>query len=392
MVSLDEAGGNNCNNIRAYVSNYYENTNLKFLLLVGDFYDITPHSRTTFSYSDNWFGLLEGDDFYEEVLVGRFSVESVQDVETHVNKVIYYERDMPAHSEWLYYGMAIASRDGEGYGHYGESDKDHIVNILRKYAGYSYWIFRQHYERFILDGPYTEDIVNDFNDGIGLCNYCSHSSLFDYWPVGNFTSEQVNALENDYMWPMIISVASKNGKFDESTPCFAEAWMRATNNNTHAPTGAIGGMFSFTGISCVPPQFGQDEMADIFTEEKNLNLFNHTMGGYMLNGNQYILDMCPEDEGETHNTWFLFGDPSLMVRSDEAHEMDVTFYPKSPVVGMGELDITLGWMWAPLNLEEKLHMFALHRLILKPLLPYRFLSRLLLWTIIPPLLPLQNSP
>ena len=82
--------------------------NLEFVLLVGDYNDITPYPIST-GYTDSWFGQLEGNDHYIEAFVGRFSVESVADVENHVNKVIYYERDMPAGLDWLDKGVGIGS-------------------------------------------------------------------------------------------------------------------------------------------------------------------------------------------------------------------------------------------------------------------------------------------
>ena len=50
--------------------------------------------------SDIWFGQLEGNDYYPEVFVGRFSAENITHVQTQVAKVIYYERDVAADAGW----------------------------------------------------------------------------------------------------------------------------------------------------------------------------------------------------------------------------------------------------------------------------------------------------
>ena len=75
MVSVTEAGGNNNNQIKNYITSIYNDPehNLGFILLVGDYADLTPHSMSG-GYSDNWFGQIEGNDNYLEILVGRFSV------------------------------------------------------------------------------------------------------------------------------------------------------------------------------------------------------------------------------------------------------------------------------------------------------------------------------
>jgi hypothetical protein len=113
--------------------------------------------------------------------------------------------------------------------------------------------------------------------------------------------------------------------------------MRAKNNATNAPTGAIGGMFSWISQPWLPPMYGQDEMNTILTEWRPG--YKHTLGGASVNGNQYVLDMCPGDAGDTHNSWILLGDPSMMVRTDVPQSMGVTASPSTLVVGMSSLTV-----------------------------------------------------
>ena len=124
VYSLTEVGGNNYDAIKSFILSHYENPseNLCFVLLVGDYTHLTPRSMNG-GRSDIWFGQLEGNDYYPEVFVGRFSAESVADVAHQVEKVIYYERDMPADADWLGKGIGIGSTEGQGSGHNGgESD------------------------------------------------------------------------------------------------------------------------------------------------------------------------------------------------------------------------------------------------------------------------------
>lgn len=338
MVSLAEAGGNSDTQIKNYISEIYNNPerNLEFILLVGDYADITPHSMSG-GRSDNWFGQLEGSDYYIEAFTGRFSVQSVQDVETHVNKVLYYERDMPEGLTWVNQGIGIAANEGAGYGHMGgEADYVHTDYIRDTLMHYTYENVTQQYSG-VGSGTSATAISADFNEGKSICNYCNHGSQTS-WAVAGYSNSHVNALVNDYKWPYIWSVACNNGEFNGN--CFGEAWLRATNNTTGAPTGAIGGMFSWISQPWTPPQTGQDEMVDILTEWKSSDMFRHTFGGASLNGNMYILDMHPEDQGNTHNTWILFGDPSLMVRTDNPVSMNVTCNPAVLMLGMSELEIT----------------------------------------------------
>ena len=338
MVSVSEAGGNNDTQIKNYINSIYTNPerNLEFILLVGDYADLTPHSMSG-GRSDNWFGQLEGSDYYIEALTGRFSVQSVTDVETHVNKVLYYERDMPEGLTWVNQGIGIGANEGAGSGHMGgEADYVHINYIRDTLMHYTYENVTQQYSG-VGGGTNANAISADFNEGKSICNYCNHGSQTS-WAVAGYSNSHVNALVNDYKWPYIWSVACNNGEFNST--CFGEAWLRATNNTTGAPTGAIGGMFSWISQPWVPPMTGQDEMVDILTEWKHNDQFNHTFGGASLNGNMYILDMHPSDNGATHNTWILFGDPSLMLRTDNPVSMDVTCNPSVLMLGMSSLEVS----------------------------------------------------
>ncbi len=338
MVSVTEAGGNNDTQIKNYINSIYTDPerNLEFVLLVGDYSDLTPHSMSG-GRSDNWFGQLEGNDNYLEVLTGRFSVQNMKDVETHVEKVLYYERDMPEGLTWLNQGIGIGANEGAGNGHNGgEADYVHINYIRDTLMHYTYENVTQQYSG-VGGGTSASAISADFNEGKSICNYCNHGSQTS-WAVANYSNSHVNALVNDDKWPFIWSVACNNGEFNGT--CFGEAWLRATNETTGRPTGAIGGMFSWISQPWVPPMTGQDEMVDILTEWKNNDQFCHTFGGASLNGNMYILDMHPSDQGATHNTWILFGDPSLMVRTDNPVSMNLSCTPAVLMLGMSELEIT----------------------------------------------------
>ena len=337
IVSVSEAGGNNNNALKSYIQNYYDdaNHNLGYILFVGDYSDITPHSMNG-GRSDNWFGQLEGNDYYLEVLVGRFSVQNVNDVNTHVNKVLYYERDMPEGLTWLNKGIGVSANEGAGNGHFGEADYVHINFVRDTLMHYTYEAVTQQYSG-VGSGTSAAAISNDVNAGASIINYCNHGSQTS-WAVANYSNSHVNALVNDDKWPYIWSVACNNGQFDGT--CFGEAWLRATNNSTGTPTGAIGGMFSWISQPWQPPMYGQDEMVDILTEWRSTDKFCHTFGGASLNGNMYVLDAAPSDNGDTHNTWILFGDPSLMVRTDNPVSMNVSCSPSTLMLGMSEMQIS----------------------------------------------------
>ena len=339
MVSVTEVGGNSDTQIKAYLTDLYNNPerNLAFVLFVGDYEHITPHSVGG-ERSDNWFAQIEGNDHYDDILIGRFSVQTSDHVANHVNKVLYYERDLPSTITWGNKGLGIGYI-GAGSGHYGEDDYQHIDLIRDTLEHYTY----EHVTELHGGGggASTTSISNTINEGVSIINYCNHGSETS-WGVANYSTSHVNALVNDNMWPFIWSVACLNGRFNyggANGECFAEAWMRATDNTTGAPTGAIGGMFSWMSQPWIPPMYGQDEMVDILCEWNNADKFNHTLGGASLNGNLNVIDMSGSQGNDTHDTWILFGDPTLMVRTDNPAEMNVTCTPSVLMLGMSSLEV-----------------------------------------------------
>ena len=365
MVSVTTAGGNSIENIKNYVSSFYNDPahNLEFLLLVGEYSDITPKNYGSGSggtcYSDNYLGKLEGNDDYLEVLVGRFSVANAADADLQVLKSIYYERDVQAGAAWGNQGMGIGYY-GAGSGHYGEDDYQHIDLIRDKLLEYTYATVTEHHGGSGGDAS-VSTISGTINQGISIINYCNHGSETS-WGVANYSVSNVSALTNDNMLPVVWSVACLNGKFDVGT-CFGESWLRANHNG--APAGAVAGMFSFVSQPWIPPMYGQDEMVDILCRRTGheSDPFNHTIGGASLNGSMYVLDMAPNDSYQTFNTWLLFGDPSALIRTDVPTAMNVTAAPSVLMLGMTELNITADADYAIATLSLNGEILASERII-----------------------------
>lgn len=341
MVSVTTAGGNNADAIKSYITNLYNdpNHNLTYVLLVGDYEHITPHPFTYegTQYSDIWFGMVEGTDYYPEVFVGRFSAQSDANVTSQVNKVLYYERDMQAGTTWADKGLGIGAV-GAGSGHYGEDDYQHIDLIRDTLLHYTYSAVTElHQNGSGAQNATAAGISSTINSGVGIINYCNHGSVTS-WGVCSYSTSNVNALTNDNKWPIVWSVACLNGKFNHTSECFAEAWMRATDNVTGVPTGAVGGMFSWISQPWQPPMYGQDEMVDILTEWTGGDQYNHTLAGASLNGAMGVLDHGSGSAfTATQHSWILFGDPSLMVRTANPTAMNVNVSPSTLMVGMNTL-------------------------------------------------------
>jgi len=310
MVDIS-AIGNNVTSIKNYIQNFYNTHDLAWVLLVGDYEQVTSPIQTfNFSFgtrlgpSDFHYALLAGGDNYPDVLLGRFSGENTAHIETQVGRTVSYE-SATGGTDWFHKGTGIASTQGPG--HNGEYDHQHIGYIRNDLLGFTYTLVDELYG---VVSP--SSISSALNSGRSIINFCGHGTSTGWYTDGIppvFSISDVNGLSNDNMLPFIVSVACQVGDFDGQT-CFAESWLRATNGSN--PTGALATYMSSVDQPWVPPMDGQDEAIDLLVAQSMT-----TFGGICYNSACKVLDLNNNNDGiGCAKTWHIFGDPSVQLRTN----------------------------------------------------------------------------
>ncbi len=318
--------GTNSTAIKNYVANYYATNGLTFLLLVGDNAQIpTVTTGSVGGPSDHAYGYLSGNDHYPEIFVGRFSAENTTQVATQVQRTIEYEQNPDVSLDWFSKGFGIGSDQGPGDD--GEYDYQHMRNIRTDLLGFTYTAVGELYDgnqggEDLPGNPNSTSVSNEVNAGRTIINYVGHGSQTS-WGTTGFSNSGVNSLTNNHMWPFIWSVACVNGDFLNGT-CFAEAWLRASNAS--GPTGAVATLMSTINQSWNPPMDGQDEMNDILVESYTNNI-KRTFGGISMNGCMKMNDTYGTGGYEMTDTWLIFGDPSVVVRTAMPTALAVSHNP-----------------------------------------------------------------
>ncbi len=310
---VDVASIGNAAQIKTYIADYYNDNGLTFVLLVGDAQQL-PSSTIGGNDSDVDYSYIVGNDHYPDLFVGRFSAQTTEHVATQVQRTIDYERYPITKSGWYDDAIGIASDQGPGADN--EFDYQHIRNIssnklLPFTYSYAYELYDGSQSGEDENGnPTPAQVAAAINSGASIINYTGHGSNAS-WGTSGFSNNNVNALVNNDKLPFIISVACVNGNF-VGTTCFAEAWLRAENNGE--PSGAVAALMSTINQSWTPPMEGQDDMNDILIEA-DANNIKRTFGGITMNGCMAMNDAYGTDGEEMTDTWTIFGDPSLMVRT-----------------------------------------------------------------------------
>jgi len=331
MVGLSSVGSSS-NSINSYVTNYYNEQGLTFLLLVGDISQM-PSITVSGTASDPSYGYIDGNDYYPEIMVGRFSAENSSHVQTQVNRIINYEKYPSSGVGSFKYGVGIASSEGQGIGDEGEGDWEHLDNIRQKLMDFTYNDLDQVYAT---NGGSASDVTSAVNQGRSIINYTGHGSNTS-WGTTGFSNSNVDALTNTHAWPFIVSVACVNGAFDQGT-CFAEAWLRATHNNQ--PSGAITMVASTVNQQWAQPMEGQDEFNDILIESYNNNI-KRTFGGLFYNSCMKMVDTYGSSGESESQYWHVFGDPSLLVRTDDPVSISPS-YESTILIGQSEFVVDTG--------------------------------------------------
>lgn len=334
IVDVANIGG--VSDIKQYIEDYYNDNGLTFVLLVGDAAQV-PTSNAGGSDSDVDYSYVAGNDHYPDLFVGRFSAETAAQVVTQVDRVLNYEQNPISDPDWYTEIIGIASNQGPGDD--DEYDYVHNRNINDDLLNFTYTSAYEFYDGSQggndAEGNPTSSMVSDaINSGATIINYTGHGSNVS-WSTSGFSNTDVNNLTNNGKLPFIFAVACVNGNFVNNT-CFAETWLRAENNGE--PTGAIAALMSTINQSWDPPMRGQDEMNDLLSEVYSDNI-KRTFGGITMNGCMNMNDVYGSAGDDMTDTWTIFGDPSLEIRTAVPQNLVVT-NPPTLFLGATSMSIT----------------------------------------------------
>jgi len=297
-------------------SAYNSNNAILYAQLVGDWADIKTNTGGGASAPmDPLAGCVVGSDEYPEIYVGRFSASSTSHVTTQANKTITYEKEPESGGAWYTKGLGIGSEQGAGSGDDGEADYSHIDIIKEnRLLPYTYTTVAEAYQN-----PSVSAATGPINAGLTVVNYCGHGSHSSWATTGYSTSNASSASNGDKL-PICLSVACVVGEFHNGSDCLAEAMLKSTGG------GAVGFLGSTINQSWQPPMVGQDYMNDLLIGGYNYSSnpgsgtstsdeLRTRFGPLTMNGK--ILMAGEVGTNNDYDTWTLFGDASLQIRTDQ---------------------------------------------------------------------------
>jgi len=107
--------GDTAESIKALIQDRFSLGDLSFVLLVGDAEHVASPEYVMYEevgLSDPTYSLLAGNDTYPDIMVGRFSAQTVEHVMTQVERTVEYEQLPATGQEWFWRGTGLGSDQG----------------------------------------------------------------------------------------------------------------------------------------------------------------------------------------------------------------------------------------------------------------------------------------
>lgn len=321
--------GYNATSIKIYLDSLYEagtpeDPAPSFILLVGDT-DQLPTFSSNGHLADFYYAEYT-DDYLPEVYYGRFSAETVDELQTQIDKTLEYERyEMPdpSYLDEVTLVSGVDSHNAITYGNgqinYGTTQYFNIAHGIDPHV----WLYPESQEDDVSDSVFAT-----INDGIGFINYTAHCSHAG-WGNPTFTTYNIeNDLTNAHKYLLSIGNCCKSNSFDNLTyydPCFGEVWLRAENKGGIGHIGATDdsywdedywwavGYGPIIGAGPTYEQTGLGAFDGVFHDHgEPESEYYVTNGAIVCAGNLAVVESGSSRTIYYWEIYTLMGDPSIM--------------------------------------------------------------------------------
>ncbi len=378
VTTVTDVGGTQAK-IKAYIKDAYsKGTMTSYVLFVGDHEDIPGYEIVGHPYHGNnhrWhtdyeYALVDGEDRYADVVIGRLPGDTEAQITTMVNRSLSYEQN-PTDSD-RYKHVLLA-------GQYQDSDADRVADRMfmedlhraadflgpdfdffsgqgdrfnkgyqvhtalqwdadltkeLKYDGWSYGSARVTPPSIVPqvwkdqgNGDHVQ-IADAINQGVGFVMHRDHGyGNGSGWADPHYTATEVNELVNGNMAPFVFSLNCATGWFD-GKDSFAESWMRNANGGAVGFTGAA--RVSYSGNNDLMHAAILDSLWDDYDGAWSsaiypvswrpamaLNRAKDRLFGHYGTEDRYAV--------LTARFFSWFGDPELELRTERPKELTVTY-------------------------------------------------------------------
>ena len=209
--------------IKTYIQTQYDNiaTRPEFVLLVGDV-DVIPEWIGTGEdnpHTDLNYMLLDGNDAFADVFLGRFPVQNLTQLSNMITKTIYMEKAIA----YLPKNNIFCS----------STDNWDLTEATHNFVIDGFFIPARYINSKLYTYTYnatTDQLINEINTNHTFLIYSGHGSTVAWQDGPPLNQSQVNTLTNT-VFPYTYSFACLTGSYHLPYECFSETWMRSSSGS-----------------------------------------------------------------------------------------------------------------------------------------------------------------
>jgi hypothetical protein len=318
------ASGSNPTPIRDYILTAYTTWAIPptHILLVGDA-GVAPVKNITldgwtFVY-DDYFVELVGNDFFPEMMIGRFTNQNNVKLRVFRNKLIAYERN-PNTVETTWYKKGLVCADSE-YPSMRET-KRFTAHEMLQFGNFS--SVDSVWDGYPCNGNVTT-IVNMINAGRSFLNYRGQGWYSGWNPSANciaFQTSDVNNLNNTNKLTFVTSIGCGVANFAaDGGNCFGEAWVKLGDETTYKGACAFLGPTSNTHTA-------YNNQIDIGIYQGMFEEGLDSPGEALLRGKFHMYEVFGGSDPYVnyhYKIYHVLGDPSLHIWKDIPRNITVSY-------------------------------------------------------------------
>ena len=332
--------------IKNYILNAY-NTWVNpptHILLVGDYGTVNgcvPRQRVTLDgwtfANEDWFVELAGNDYFPEMMIGRFTHHATggeERLQIMVDKFLKYEKYPSVTSNSWYKKATVCSNNA--YQSQIETKRETAQIMMQSGNFISVDTMMSVYPSGCLYN--LNDVKTAINNGRGFLNYRGEGWYYGWWAsCYSFETSDVSTLTNYNKLTFVTSIGCGVAMFDNNTQCFGEEWIEMGSLGQD-PKGAC----AFVGpTSNTHTAYNNNIDRGIY-----YGMFQEGMdspGEALLRGKLYMYQVFGGSDPyvEYHyKIYCVLGDPSMHIWKDLPRVVSVN-YPASIPIGNNQVQITV---------------------------------------------------
>ncbi len=358
IETFDPNDGLSLQDLTDIVSDAYDTLDppLEYVLLMGDQnrgedsiipanYIAHPEEPTENDVTDWPITFLDGQDYFPEVMIGRFSIGDTQEAVKVTRRSVRYEKNhenISLTDPYWNSAAIVAGNYNEGGGNplTPVAISQWLADQMRQN-----WGFGQVYELYWRHGgnnANAQDITAAIEEGVSWVTYRGWGNASG-WVKPEFGISDVEDLTNYNRLPVVTSFVCNTGDFGNGLnggKCFGEAWVTAGSVNE--PIGAVAviapsDLHTFT-------RYNNSLIAGFYHGVYEDNL--HTISSALLRAKTELYLGFPLERGQNdfvefyYHVYHVLGDPALSFWRGVPKEFDISM-PSEVPLGQGHVDITV---------------------------------------------------